>query len=541
MKRRRSSSRKVVTKQAFHSKEDAVEKFLSRYRSLVTGVLSGFDRIVFHGILQRLMRHDGMHFLLMDAKVRLLDFKKYAMAATEQLKEASLAEAHRKNRPIEYLHSSDDDKQAIARKILARNPVEQGLICVFKAVEPCMTFEYQRSVNLAERGLRLRPSKCLHLYHYYLDPQFGFMNARIQTWFPFTIQICINGREWLARQLLRKGQNDFKRADNCFTSLGNLKLAQRLMDDQLRTDWPRVLNAIARSINPQHQTIFRCSPMDYYWTAYQTELATDVMFRDPASLFDVYPPLVRYAMDAFKSPDVMRFLAQKARGNFTGEIVTSFKDRAEGVRVKHWLRGNSIKMYDKAGSVLRVETTIGDPTDFKVFRPLQNHPKGKLQWLPLRKGVADLYRRAEVSQRSNHTYFKALSATRDTTPCSKIFDTVSKPVTDRGRRVRALRLADPNDLALLEAIARGEFAISGFRNRDIRGRLYPSALADSTIEQRRLAAKVSRQLRILRAHGLVQKIQKTTRYRLTEQGQTLIAAIFATRNADITQLLSKAA
>src|ERR1700737_1744585 len=267
MKRRRSSSRKVVTKQAFHSKEDAVEKFLSRYGSLVPGVLSGFDRIVFHGILQRLMRHDGMHFLLMDAKVRLLDFKKYALATTELLKEASLAEANRKNRPIEYLHSSDDDKQAIARKILAKNPVEQGLICVFKAVEPCMTFEYQRSVNLAERGLRLRPSKCLHLYHYYLDPQFGFMNARIQTWFPFTIQICLNGREWLARQLLGKGQNDFKRADNCFTWLGDLKLAQRLMDDQLRTDWPRALNAIARSINPQHQTIFRCSPMDYYWTA----------------------------------------------------------------------------------------------------------------------------------------------------------------------------------------------------------------------------------------------------------------------------------
>jgi hypothetical protein len=367
------------------------------------------------------------------------------------------------------------------------------------------------------------------------------MNARIQTWFPFNIQICINGREWLARQLLCKGRNDFKRADNCFTWLGDPKLAQRLMDDQLRTDWPGALNTIARSINPQHQTIFRCSPMDYYWTAFQTELATDVVFRDPKSLSDVFPPLVRYAMDTLKSPDVMRFLAQKAPGNFTGEIVTSFKDRAEGVRVKHWLRGNSIKMYDKAGSVLRVETTIGDPTDFKVFRPLQNHPKGKLQWLPLRKGVADLYRRAEVSQRSNHTYFNALAATGHTTPCSKIFDTVSRPVTDRGRRVRALRLADPNDLALLEVIARGEFAISGFRNRDIRSRLYPASANGSTIEQRRLSAKVSRQIRILRAHGLVQKIQKTTRYRLTEQGHTLIAAIFATRNADITQLLSKAA
>lgn len=518
-----------------------MEKFLSRYRSLVTGVLSGFDRIVFHGILQPLMRDFGMYYMLKDAKLRLLDFKNFAVAMTEQLKEASLAEAHRNDRPIVYLNSPGIDKQDLARKTLAENPVEQGLICVFKAIEPCMTFEYQCSANRDERGLRLRPGKCLHLYHYWLHPLFGFMNARIQTWFPFNVQICINGREWLARQLLRKGQNNFKRADNCFTWLGNPKLAQRLMDDQLSTDWPRALNAIACSLNPQHKTIFCSSPMDYYWTAYQTELATDVLFRDPQSLSDVYPQLVRYAMHAFKSPDVMRFLAQKAPGNFTGEIVSSFKDRTEGVRVKHWLRGNSIKMYDKASSVLRIETTIGDPTDFKVFRPRQNDPDGKLEWLPLRKGVADLYRRAEVSQRSNHTYFNALAAVGDTTPCSKIFDTVSRPVTDRGRRVRALRLADPNDIALLEAIARGEFAISGFRNRDIRSQLHPAASTALPAEKRRLAARMSRQLRILRAHGLIQKIQKTTRYRLTDHGQTLTAAIFATRNADITQLLSKAA
>jgi hypothetical protein len=517
-----------------------VEKFLSRYRSLVTGVLSGFDRVVFHGILQRLMRHDGMSFMLQDAKVRLLDFKKFALAATEQVKAASLAEAQRNNRPILYLQSASVDKQKLARKVLADNPLEQGLICVFKAIEPCMTFEYQRSANCEERGLRLHPGKCLHLYHYWLHPRFGFMSARIQTWFPFNIQICINGREWLARQLLRKGQSNFKRADNCFTWLENPKLAQRLMDDQLSTDWPRALGAIARSLNPEHQTIFRSSPMNYYWTAYQTELATDVLFRDPASLFEIYPSLVRYAMDAFKSPDVMRFLAPKAPGNFIGEIMTSFKDRAEGVRVKHWLGGNSIKMYDKAGSVLRVETTIGDPTDFKVFRPLHNKPDGTCHWLPMRKSVADLYRRAEVSQRSNHTYFNALAAMGDTTPCSKIFDTVSRPVTDRGRRVRALRLADSNDIALLEAIARGEFAISGFRNRDIRRQLYPSVSTATPAEQRRLSARISRLLRILRAHGLIHKIQKTTRYRLTDHGHTLIAAIFATRNADLTQLLKAA-
>jgi hypothetical protein len=520
-----------------------VDKFLSRYGSLVTGVLSGFDRMVFHGILQPLIRKLGMYYFLKDAGIQLIDFKRFAVETTERVKQAALSEAERLNRPVRYLRSSRESKEDLAREILANDPVDEGLICVFTTLEPCMTFEYLRSQDRNQRGLKLQPGKCLHLYKYYIDPVFGFMNVRLQSWFPFNIQICMNGREWLGRQLVQKGRIDFKRIRNCFTWVGDFALAQGLLNDQLKTDWPRALTRIARSINPAHPEIFRFSPMDYYWSAFQTEWATDVVFESPASLASVYPPLVRFAMLQLKSPDVMRFLAQKAPGNFTGEIVTSFKHRAEGIRVKHWLRGNSIKMYDKAGSVLRIETTIGQTEDFKVFRPKTTGDQQDLEWLPLRKGVADLHRRAEVSHRSNTVYLEALSTTQDTTPCSKLFDAVSRPTHDpRGRRVRALRLNDSAEIALLEAISRGEFSTSGFRNRHIRHRLYPiSATPISPAERRRLSARTGRLLRMLRAHGLIHKIQNTTRYRLSAQGQLLTAALFATRNADIRHLLKTAA
>lgn len=518
-----------------------MEKFIARFRSLVIGVLSGFDRLVFRGHLLPLMRKGGMYFFLEATGVRLLDFRNFVLATTEWVKAASLAEARKFDRPVRYLESPTIDKEKLARRLLAEHPVEQGLICVLKAVEPCMTFEYHRSANRDERGLRLRPSKCLHLYKYYLHPRFGFMNARIQTWFPFNIQICINGREWLARQLERKGRSDFKRVDNCFTWLGDPKLAQRLMDKQLTTDWPRALDDIARRLNPQHRTIFKSSPMDYYWSVYQSEWATDVMFKNPRALADLYPQLVRHAMHHFKSPDVMRFLAKKAHGNFTGELVTSFKDRAEGVRVKHWVGGNSIKMYDKAGNLLRIECTLANPKDFKVFRPRQDDPDGKLEWRPLRKGVADLHRRAQVSQRSNESYLAALATVEDTTPCCQLFDAVSRPVVDSGRRVRALRLGDPDDLALLQAISRGEFATAGFRNRDLRRLLYSTSDNASPDEVRRFSARISRRLRLLRAHGVIRKVQKTHRYRLTTRGRLLTAALFAVRDANIKQLTSLAA
>jgi hypothetical protein len=518
-----------------------MEMFVARHAESVRWTLSGFDRLVLRGSLLPLMRERGMHVLLARAGVRLLDFRAFALKTSERVKEAALAEADRHDRPVQYLESPRISKEDRARELLDQHPLSKpGLICALKALEPCMSFEYHRSPDPRERGLRLVPRKCLHVYKYALHPQFGFMSARLQTWFPFNIQVCLNGREWLARQLAQRA-SPFHRADNCFTWVGNPTLAQRLMDEQLATDWTAVLTDIARSLNPLHDEVFAPWPMDYYWSAYQTEWATDVVFDSPASLAAIYPALVRHATEHFKSPDVMRFLGRKVHGNFTGELTTSFKDRPEGVRVKHWVRGNSVKMYDKAGCMLRVETTIARTGDFKVLRPHHTKPEGKLYWQPLRKGVADLHRRAEVSQRSNERYFDALAVVEEPTPCSRVFDTVARPVFDGAKRFRALRIGDPTDLALLGAITRGEFATAGFRNRDIRQHLYPDSSRASPDEQRRLSAKVSRQLRLLRAHGLIKKIPKTHRYQLTDRGRLLTAALHATREASITQLLRQAA
>ena len=517
-----------------------MDLFVARYASLVTSTLSGFDRLVFRGTLLPLVRDGGMFTFLNRAGVRLLDFKNFVVKTSERVKEAALAAAGRLQRPVRYLESSKTSKEDLARTLLAEHPLDKpGLVCAFKTVEPCMSFEYHRSPDPRERGLKLRPRKCLHLYQYFVHPTFGFMNARLQTWFPFNVQICLNGREWLARQLGRR-HSDFKRADNCFTWLANPALAQRLMDEQLETDWPTALTAIARSLNPLHDEIFEPWPMDYYWSGYQTEWATDVVFESPKALASIYPTLARHALHHFQSPDVMRFLARKSPGNFTGEITTSFKDRAEGVRVKHWVRGNSIKMYDKAGSVLRVETTIARTTDFKVLRPPHDDPNSKLEWKPLRKGVADLHRRAEVSQRSNERYLDALAAIEDITPCSRLFDAVARPVVDDGRRFRALRIGDADDIGILRAISRGEFATAGFRNRDLRLLTQPASRGATPVERRRLAAKISRRLRLLRAHGIIRKVHRTHRYLLTARGRLLTAALFAARDANVKQLVAAA-
>ena len=519
-----------------------MERFVTRHRSLVTCVLSGFDRLVFRGTLIPLVMDGGMYTLLKRSGIRLLDFGNFVQATSNRIRARTLREAERAGRPVRYLKSSLTSKEDLARQLLEEQPVERGLVCAFTTVEPCMSFEYHRSKDRQERGLKLRPRKCLHVYKYYLHPLFGFINARIQTWFPFNIQICLNGREWLGRQLSRRRRTDFDRNDNCFTRLGDPQLAQRLMDEQLETNWPKELTTIARRLNPLHEEIFQPWPQDYYWSTYQSEWATDLLFESPEALASIYPGLVRHATLHFASPDVMRFLGRKGvHGRFEGELTSSLKCRREGVRVKHWVHGNSIKMYDKAGSVLRIETTIAKTTDFKVLRPLQDDPNGKLAWRPLRKGVADLHRRAEVSQQANDRYLDALAAVSDETPLASILDQVSEHTTYHGRRVRGLRIGDAADIELLGVVARGEFATAGFRNRDLRALLCPESIKASKDHQRRLTAKIGRLLRMLRAHGIVQKVQKSHLYKLTDKGRVLAAALFAVRGASIKSLLGQAA
>jgi hypothetical protein len=407
------------------------------------------------------------------------------------------------------------------------------------------SFDLRR--NRERRTLDLVPAtrKCLHYYHYYLHPQLGFLHARLATWLPLTMHVCINGREWLAKAMDQAGLG-YRRRENCFTHLSDPAAAQALVEAQLKTDWPQLLADIARRVNPITGTRLsaRC-PVDYYWSADQTEWASDVMFQSPQALAAVYPALVHHGIEVLACQDVLRFLGRRVRqdgtpyANFAGEVTTDLATRPEGVCIKHRLNGNTIKMYDKQGSVLRVETTINEPRDMKVYRPAQgasdDAPK---RWQKLRKGVADLHRRAELSQAANQRYLASLATVTEPTPLGTLTATLCQPARWKGRRVRALNPLAHGDAALLEAVSHGEFALTGFGNKHLRQILHGRA---ATAEQRRRqAAATTRKIRLLRAHGLIRKISSQHRYHLTELGRTAIHCLLMARNANAAALAQAA-
>jgi len=516
-----------------------MEQFIQKYDKKVMGILTGFDRLVLRGTLRALAVTAGMMDFLMRMGVLLKDFGTYVEATTEQLKAASLETARRLNRPIRYLPSSQMRKETIAREIAEADGVTEGLICVLTCVEPCMSYEIYRDKAQKKLVLQPRQRKCLHLYHYWIDPIFGFMNARLQTWFPFAIQVCLNGREWLAGQMDRLGIG-YERQQNCFTWIEDTTKAQGLMDKMLQLSWPSVLNRIARSLNPAHDKIFSRYRIGYYWSVHQSEWATDILFKSASSLSRIYSPLVRGAISSFSSRDVMRFLGKKPNGNFRGEVVSSYKNRPEGIRVRHYYKANSVKVYDKCGSILRIETTINEPRDFRVYRPKQGVCGGPCQWRRMRKGIADIHRRAEVSDASNRRYLDALGSLDTNAPLRRLVEPVCRRKKWKGHMVRALRPWSNDDRVLLEAISRGEFTLNGFHNRDLVGLIFGRS-SSSPQEKRRVSGRVTRRLRLLRAHGIIKKVPHRHRYIVTRKGRQIVTAIIETQHLTLEQLRKPAA
>jgi hypothetical protein len=439
---------------------------------------------------------------------------------------------------IVYLPSSRERKEDVARYYLEKDGAKDGLVCVLSAVEPCLSYEIHRSREKKKLELRPLHGKCLHLYHYFDHPDFGLMHVRIQTWLPLSVRVCINGREWLSRQL-DKASLDYRKADNCFRWIEVPEKAQAFLDQQLRHNWPKALEQLLRRANPALAQFVDDGELEYYWSVHQMEWATDLMFDSPSSLEAIYPSLTRHALTQFSSSDVMRFLGRKLSARFEGEVVSDYKDRPEGVRVKHRVNKNSVKIYDKQRSVLRVETTINDPRDFKAFRKVEGDPRSEARWRRMRSGVADLHRLCQVSQKANERYLDALACADTTTQVKKLVESICRPAKLEGHRVRALQPLSQADATLFQAVNRGEFVLNGFRNRDIVRLLYPSAAHDD-VDQKRRAARVTRMLRMLRAHRLIKKIPKTHRYQVTDHGRTIIAAVLTAREATLSDLLKAA-
>ena len=514
-----------------------MNRFLQQHAKLVSGMVSGWDRLRFRGTLSRICYPGGLSSFFHASGRLFKQFKEFALASSEQVIDAAVKVAQRLNRPVIYLPGSKIPKEEVARQCAKDDGIDQGLICIIKAVEPSSSFVIRKDIATGRFDFKRAYPNCLHVYHYYQHPVFGFMHVRLQTWLPFNQFICINGREWLSRSLDAAGIS-YLRKENCFLQLDDVPAAQRMLDEQVRFNWLPALDQLADSIAPTLQQVLAPVPMSYYWTIAESEWASDFMFNRTADLAQLYPTLLHHGMQSFGSREVMRFLGQKVplRGNCFPtqkcQIVSDLAHRVEGIRIKHRMGSNSVKMYNKQGSVLRIETTLNDVRELKSPRRRKDDT---IRWMPMRKGIADARQRAEVSDTANQRYLDALATVAQPITLASATAQLCYPVTWKKQRVRGLNPLQVEDARLLQAVSKAEFLLHGLRNRDLQAVFFPDPAANAK-EQRRRSAQISRKIRMLRAHGLLSKLPNTHRYVVSDKGRRVITALIAVRETDINQL-----
>ena len=226
-----------------------MKEFIRKYENRIHGVLSCFDRMMFHGYLP-LMSGWRMAELLYRLNVTFSNLKPFLLENAERVKNHAVAMAQNHGRPFQYLKSNIDKEQA-AREMAHRDGIHRGLVCIFSIVEPCRSFSFRFAKPRPDQRPFVKPArrKCLHLYFYFMDRQFGLIHVRIQTWFPMPIQVYVNGHEWLARKLEANGVR-YTKLDNAFLGIEDMTRAQRFADRFANLNWPKILSKYAKRVTP---------------------------------------------------------------------------------------------------------------------------------------------------------------------------------------------------------------------------------------------------------------------------------------------------
>ena len=491
--------------------------FYAKLASLISWTLSCFDRVLFKGHLPISRAAEFERFVDHVLKIRRVDFlKDVGPRWSERLVEHSKQFAQQCDRLWEY-RPGEVDKDAWAKEQLARSPVQQGLVGVLCVMEACRTFKLAPAKDRPSFASRKVPQRVL--YYYFMDKELGLMHVRLQTWAPFTCQVYANGHDYVARQLKKKGVA-FVQVDNAFTELGDAAAAQRCADRFAKLPWPKILERYARRVNPLlHDEL---KGLSHYWVVDQAEYATDVRFADKHALAGLFSRLLAFALLTFSPKKIFCYLGRKQHARFDGEVQTHYKSvREPGACIKHFMKRNWLKMYDKLGLLLRVETVINQPGEFKVFRE-RRHRDGttSLGWFAMCKGVGNLHRYQSHALACNQRYLEALAAVDDPTPGYDELKKLTEPQRCQERSYAGFNPARQLEIRLFAAVLAGDHIAQGFRNRDIRAALYTESGRD--VLQQRHSAAVGRLLKRLHVRGLLAKVPRSRRWRVTDRGRRVM-------------------
>jgi hypothetical protein len=493
-----------------------VWRFLIKFASVIVGHLHCFDRVIFKGHLAMAAPSKLEMFVDWVLRVRRCHFMNVvAPQYSDRLVRHAQQTAQRAGRTYCY-RTGSFKKDKWAETLIREQRIEGGLVGVLCTQETCNSFTLVKGDKRPRFVSKPRQQRVL--YYYFLDPQLGLIHVRLQTWAPFTLQVYVNGHDWLAQQLTRL-RLGFVQIDNAFTQLDDPAKAQRQADRFARLDWNKILTRYAHRVNPLLRK--ELAWFTLRWVVDQAEFATDLLFKSPTALTGLYQKLLTFANLTFTPKDVLGFFGRTAHRKFEGEVQTALKtDRLLGTRIKHRMASNWLKMYDKFGLILRVETVINNSKEFSIYRTRYHHDGTTSQgYFPMNKDVGSLIHYQAHALACNRRYLDALAVVDDPAPAYQQLHQLTEPKKVAGRSYAGFNPARCEDVRLFSAVLEGDHIACGFRNKDIRVALFGAAASPTA----RKSAAVGRLLKRLHTRQLVAKIPHTRRWRVTKNGRHLLS------------------
>ena len=465
------------------------------------------DRIVLHGYLTGLQRPGQLvHFFHDVVGVDCIE-PKVLVGRTAVYRD--WVDQYTQGQGIPVLAAPKGERKAeLVRPYYGKLGPQEGVACVLTSLENTRTFisytpqRTPRSGDETYRRIETGRKRVLHLYWYVWDPVMGPMSLRVATYLPFTVTAYLNGHHFVSERLRTVGLGLYQQ-DNAILRVADPVALQAAADALTPSVLQERCNYWAAKVAPQFSRAEHAAmDLRYHYSLAQIELATDVIFAEPSPLRALFRRAVELGVLLGGADRTSHLFGRQITSRYSGKLQTVLDRRNEGHPVlRSYYQTSFVKQYEKAETLLRTETCINDPYHLNVGRRLENLPKL-------------VTRMAETNQRFLDAQAELLACTVDQGELARL----AQPVLVGKRRVPGIRLHDDRLIRLLDALLHPGSFVADWTSRDVLARL---------LERHRLTETDYRltQLRYdlgkLRAHGLVERIGRTRRYRLTARGLKL--------------------
>lgn len=481
--------------------------FTEKYSDKIFGVLHCFDRVIIQGTIPGICYAGGMTSYLYANKIKIFDYPKFAAPFREELRNNADQIAATNGIKIQFLRKRNIRKEKIISDIIKKRGEHPGLVHIISAMEACPSYKPWHNKKTNKTYLKPDQAKCLHYYFYFIDEDLGLCYVRVPTWCPFRLQIYFNGHNVLHAAMKKENIQAVIR-DNAIMRTESFESAQKLSNALDILHIHEKLDKFANLYCP----VIKYFYMGYHWSIMQVEYATDIIFKRQKDLRLIYDSLTRTAIHSVKPENIATFLGKKLSPLYQDEMGNNFSTRIEGTCIKFKMGRTSIKMYDKYGIILRIETTTNDVSFFKHYRKVE-HRDGttSMKLTNMKKGLYSLGPLKDIMLNANKRFLKFISDIIDPSVGIKKLEKVSKTVVQNNRSFKGFNFFNKDDMNILQTIISGSFTISGFQNKNLRHnfKIYSSS-------------QVSRILKRLHTHGLIKKVANTYKYYLTRFGSQVI-------------------